>query len=121
MGLDAYIRRIHDRHIINDFEYDVNAEYSEVLYWRKNHKLHTWMNRLFLRRLYEKKGNIHPEFNCVPLFLDEWDLQKLMSDSSDVSNNYYRILNDSDEDEIDDCIYTLQNYSDYKYFYYAWY
>lgn len=121
MGLDSFIRRIDKKYIIDDFDYDKNVEYDEVLYWRKNHKLHKWMNMIFLERLFTKNGNIHPEFNCVPLFLSDLDILKSLKDSGDVSSEFYEMLNEGDEEVLHDCLYHLNHSDDVKYFYFAWY
>ena len=121
MGLDAYIRCIKKEYVIDDFNYDHNCDRDEILYWRKNHKLHKWMERLFLERLFTKNGKISPEFNCVPLFLSELDILKLLNDSADISNEFYGILDDKDSEKLDDCMYHLKHSDDVRYFYFAWY
>ena len=60
MGLDAYGK-------VRSPE----GEVKEIAYWRKHNALHGWMENL-----YRKKGGTE-EFNCVPLELNEADLEML--------------------------------------------
>ena len=60
MGLDAYGK-------VRSPE----GEVKEIAYWRKHNALHGWMEKL-----YRKKGG-DKEFNCVPVELNEADLEML--------------------------------------------
>jgi hypothetical protein len=78
MGLDMYAfktKTVPDKQI--DFEVDKK---EEIAYWRKFNNLHGWMEKL-----YEKKGGTG-EFNCVPVRLENEDLDKLEADTRDEKN-----------------------------------
>ena len=60
MGLDAYGK-------IKSPE----GEVTEIAYWRKHNALHGWMEKI-----YRKKGGTE-QFNCVPVELNEIDLDLL--------------------------------------------
>lgn len=80
MGLDQYAYALRE-----------DGETLEIARWRKHPNLHGWMERLWV-----KKGRPVPEdseaagdvglgvFNCIPLELDEGDIEAL---SSDLENN----------------------------------
>lgn len=74
MGLDQYA-----------YTLDQNGEKTELAYWRKHPNLHGFMEHLW----HEKGCPTAPEqsdpaglsnFNCVPLALDEDDLDRLEAD-----------------------------------------
>ncbi len=52
-----------------------NFEETELHYWRKHPNLHGWMESLY----YEKGGKAD-SFNCVPVVLDNEDLDNLEYD-----------------------------------------
>tara|TARA_R110001583_G_scaffold8774_5_gene41538 strand:- start:66 stop:395 length:330 start_codon:yes stop_codon:yes gene_type:complete len=60
MGLDQYAFAIKD------------DERVELAYWRKHANLQGWM-----RELYHAKGGTEVDFNCIPVALDNDDLDRL--------------------------------------------
>ena len=77
MGLDQYAYRV-EKGIVPegveiDFELPLNTP-IEDWYWRKNHYLQGWMERL-----YQLKGG-EDTFNCVNIKLTEQDLLNLKRD-----------------------------------------
>lgn len=79
MGLDMYAFRVKQKDAIDDFTIAQAAEgesnTEELMYWRKHHDLHGWMERL-----YYAKGGTKQSFNCVPVRLTESDLVNLELD-----------------------------------------
>ena len=75
MGLDMYVF-VTDQKLATDVDVDEDTidpdAMEELHYWRKHPNLHGWMERL-----YYDKGGKSIEFNCVPLKLDEDDIQFL--------------------------------------------
>lgn len=69
MGLDMYAYKTSAQ--IADTDFDAPDHCEEIAYWRKHPKLHGWMEAL-----YRRKGGA-AEFNCVPVKLDEADLDAL--------------------------------------------
>jgi hypothetical protein len=77
MGLDQYTYRVEKGIIPEGVEVDFElpeTQASEDFYWRKNHYLQGWMERLYV----EKGGT--DSFNCVNLKLTEDDLLRLKKD-----------------------------------------
>ena len=68
MGLDQYAYAI-----------DNNGEKEELAYWRKHPNLQGWMENLWIAkgRPNSREGYEYNEFNCVPLELNEDDLNDL--------------------------------------------
>ena len=80
MGLDMYAWRVKAEDVVSDFEIkkDEDGELAiseEVMYWRKHHDLHGWMERLY----YEKGGG-SKVFNCAKVRLTLEDLDRLEAD-----------------------------------------
>ncbi len=81
MGLDMYAFRVKAADALGDFEVASNEDkHDEIMYWRKHHDLHGWMERL-----YRVKGGAKESFNCIPVRLTMEDLQDLEKDV--LSNN----------------------------------
>jgi hypothetical protein len=78
MGLDMYAYAVSKRDAIGEFEIAENAEREELQYWRKHHDLHGWMENL-----YRDKGGDAESFNCIPVQLNEGDLDMLQQDLLD--------------------------------------
>lgn len=77
MGLDQYAYRVERGEIPEGVEVDFElpeTQASEDFYWRKNHYLQGWMERL-----YQEKGG-QESFNCVNLKLTREDLLRLKED-----------------------------------------
>ena len=77
MGLDMYAFRVRAEDALGDFEIaktddESRVECEEIMYWRKHHDLHGWMEQL-----YRAKGGTKESFNCVPVRLTMEDLQDL--------------------------------------------
>ena len=70
MGLDMYAFTTGENIPAVDFEQPKDA--AELFYWRKHPNLHGWMEELYLF-----KGGSDEYFNCVPVRLDEYDLDYL--------------------------------------------
>ena len=83
MGLDMYAFRVRKEDAVDDFTIarneDGESNTEELMYWRKHHDLHGWMERL-----YRAKGGDKESFNCVPVRLTEDDLMEL---ELDIKNN----------------------------------
>lgn len=87
MGLDQFAWRVKKGFITRpvDFstekyneeteEHEVLCDKEELHYWRKHPNLQGWM-----QNLYEDKGGINPEFNCVNVQLTWEDLEQLEKD-----------------------------------------
>jgi len=80
MGLDMYAFRVRAEDALGDFEIaktddESRVECEEIMYWRKHHDLHGWMEQL-----YRTKGGTKESFNCVPVRLTMEDLQDLEKD-----------------------------------------
>jgi hypothetical protein len=80
MGLDMYAFRVRAEDALGDFEIaktddESRVECEEIMYWRKHHDLHGWMEQL-----YRAKGGTKESFNCVPVRLTMEDLQDLEKD-----------------------------------------
>jgi hypothetical protein len=80
MGLDMYAFRVKAEDALGDFEIaktddESRVECEEIMYWRKHHDLHGWMEQL-----YRAKGGTKESFNCVPVRLTMEDLQDLEKD-----------------------------------------
>jgi hypothetical protein len=81
MGLDMYAFRVKAEDALGDFEIARTFhKHEEIMYWRKHHDLHGWMERL-----YRAKDGTKESFNCVPVRLTMEDLQNLENDV--LSNN----------------------------------
>ena len=81
MGLDMYAFRVKASDALGDFEIASNKDkHDEIMYWRKHHDLHGWMERM-----YRAKGGVKESFNCIPVRLTMEDLQDLEKDV--LSNN----------------------------------
>ena len=81
MGLDMYAFRVAKQYATGDFEIaktNEDVQHEEIMYWRKHHDLHGWMERL-----YRVKGGDKPSFNCVPVRLTMEDLNNLERDILD--------------------------------------
>jgi hypothetical protein len=90
MGLDQFSYRIKKGFITKpvDFstekyneeteEHEVLCDKEELHYWRKHPNLQGWM-----QNLYEEKGGVNPEFNCVNVQLTWEDLEQLENDIKD--------------------------------------
>jgi hypothetical protein len=90
MGLDQFSYRIKKGFITKpvDFstekyneeteEHEVLCDKEELHYWRKHPNLQGWM-----QNLYEEKGGVNPEFNCVNVQLTWEDLEQLEKDIKD--------------------------------------
>ena len=82
MGLDAYI---YATPIVPSKQVDFNDEVypetddefngTELGYWRKCYPLHNWMEEL-----YYAKGGEGKSFNCVPVQLTVFELERLLED-----------------------------------------
>ena len=73
MGLDMYAYRTPVQLSKSvDFEDEVSEDYTRIATWRKHPNLHGWM-----KKLYELKGGVSTEFNCVPVELTRGDLETL--------------------------------------------
>lgn len=77
MGLDMYAFRVAKEYATGDFEISKSKDedLTEIMYWRKHHDLHGWMERL-----YRAKGGTKESFNCVPVRLTMEDLNALEAD-----------------------------------------
>jgi hypothetical protein len=75
-----------------------NFEETELHYWRKHPNLHGWMESLY----YEKGGEAD-SFNCVPVVLDNEDLDVLEEDikSGNLPDTAGFFFGQSDGDEVD--------------------
>ena len=75
-----------------------NFEETELHYWRKHPNLHGWMESLY----YEKGGEAD-SFNCVPVVLDNEDLDVLAEDikSGNLPDTAGFFFGQSDGDEVD--------------------
>jgi len=75
-----------------------NFEETELHYWRKHPNLHGWMESLY----YEKGGEAD-SFNCVPVVLDNGDLDVLEEDikSGNLPDTAGFFFGQSDGDEVD--------------------
>jgi hypothetical protein len=81
MGLDMYAFRVKAADAVGDFEIaKIEDKHDEIMYWRKHHDLHGWMEQL-----YRAKGGVKESFNCIPVRLTMEDLQDLEKDV--LSNN----------------------------------
>ena len=76
MGLDAYLIRVKKELVIDDLHYNESMNETgnivDLVYWRKNYGLDSWMLSLY----YGKGGD--DEFNCKPVRFTEKDLDKLV-------------------------------------------
>ena len=76
MGLDMYAFRVKAENALGDFEIVNDADkHEEIMYWRKHHDLHGWMERL-----YRAKNGTKESFNCIPVRLTMEDLNNLEAD-----------------------------------------
>jgi len=75
-----------------------NFEETELHYWRKHPNLHGWMESLY----YEKGGEAD-SFNCVPVVLDDEDLDVLEEDikSGNLPQTSGFFFGQTDGDEVD--------------------
>ena len=75
MGLDQYAYVLRE-----------DGETLEIARWRKHPDLHGWMEKLWVKKDRPVPEGWEPTdiFNCVPLELDEGDIEAL---SSDLENN----------------------------------
>src|SRR5574343_1503162 len=83
MGLDMYCNSISTKAFIDDLtlvDYSDDFVKEEVMYWRKNNALHSWM-----QNLYNTKGGTDEDFNCCIVRLNIEDILKL---KDDIVNNY---------------------------------
>lgn len=69
MGLDMYAYKVQE-----DFKFDGGIEEEELMYWRKHHDLHGWMEKLYINR-----GGTEM-FNGIPVYLTLQDLDNLEAD-----------------------------------------
>ena len=100
MGLDMYAFRVAKNFALGDFEIaglEHGVRHEEIMYWRKHHDLHGWMERL-----YREKGGDKPSFNCVPVRLTIEDLNALEADilanKLPVTQGFFFGVNPPDED-----------------------
>lgn len=77
MGLDAWLYTFNPKSLSED-KGQVTDSGDEIVYWRKHHSLHRWMENLYIKR-----GGT-AEFNLIPLFLSKDDLDRL---ERDIINN----------------------------------
>ena len=76
MGLDMYAFRVKAEDALGDFEIaKPEDKHEEIMYWRKHHDLHGWMERL-----YRAKNGTKESFNCIPVRLTMEDLNNLEAD-----------------------------------------
>lgn len=104
MGLDMYAFRVRTEDALGDFEIakttdDSRVGCEEIMYWRKHHDLHGWMERL-----YRAKGGTKESFNCVPVRLTMEDLQNLekdvLADNLPQTQGYYFGTNPPDAESM---------------------
>ena len=69
MGLDMYA------YFVPKGEEPNEHNQTEMQYWRKFNALHGWMEDL-----YRERGGEAEHFNCIPLKLEEADLDRLLND-----------------------------------------
>jgi hypothetical protein len=76
----------------------INFEETELHYWRKHPNLHGWMENL-----YYDKGGEADSFNCVPVVLDDEDLDVLEEDikSGNLPQTSGFFFGQTDGDEVD--------------------
>ncbi len=80
MGLDMFAWRVNKEDALGPLtirsqEDGRTEDMHELMYWRKHHDLHGWMERL-----YRNKGGEEKSFNCVPVQLTVQDLDALQFD-----------------------------------------
>nr|DAF57518.1 MAG TPA: hypothetical protein [Myoviridae sp. ctqfO1] len=92
MGLDAWMYSTDARAKLSNIKKDKNFRSYELAYWRKNHKLNDFVQRLFV----EKGGN-YDDFNCSITFLTEKDLREIAKE------------NPEDSELVDEAIAELKN------------
>lgn len=74
MGLDMYAYFVDPRNAISDEECRLAYGQVENFYWRKNHQLHNWIEKLWEKRT----GNTNrSDFNCAKIRLYEKDIDEL--------------------------------------------
>ncbi|MCO8122885.1 phosphoglycerate kinase [Stieleria sp. TO1_6] len=96
MGLDMYAMATKEK-IDRPVDFKV-TEASQIFYWRKHPDLHGWMEQL-----YYIKGGQEP-FNCVPVALDESDLDRLEKelcneDLPSTSGPFFGVSTDHDKED----------------------
>ena len=73
MGLDMVAYTARKASVSSEVDFTVEANcLQQLYYWRKHHRLHDWM-----QRLYVAKGGRNPDFNVAPLALNSADLDAL--------------------------------------------
>jgi hypothetical protein len=73
MGLDMVAYTARKASVSSEVDFTVEADsLQQLYYWRKHHRLHDWM-----QRLYVAKGGRNPDFNVAPLALNSADLDAL--------------------------------------------
>jgi hypothetical protein len=73
MGLDMVAYTVRKASVSSEVDFTVEADsLQQLYYWRKHHRLHDWM-----QRLYVAKGGRNPDFNVAPLALNSADLNAL--------------------------------------------
>jgi hypothetical protein len=76
MGLDMVAYTARKASVSSEVDFTVEAVEADSLrqlyYWRKHHRLHDWM-----QRLYVAKGGQNPDFNVASLALNSADLDAL--------------------------------------------
>ena len=74
MGLDMYAYFVKMEDASSDTDCTFTYEQVENFYWRKNHRLHNWMEKLWET----KTGNTNrTDFNCAKVRLYENDINEL--------------------------------------------
>ena len=74
MGLDMYAYFVEKENAISDTDCNLTYEQVENFYWRKNHRLHNWMEKLWET----KTGNTdRKDFNCKKIRLSMKDIDEL--------------------------------------------
>jgi hypothetical protein len=92
MGLDSFAYHVAEDQTDGDFNYNEDKSPAvEFYYWRKNHQLHSWMEKL-----YGDKGG-QDDFNCVKLRLTSTDLDNL---EKDINRNGSSGQTEADENDL---------------------
>jgi hypothetical protein len=74
MGLDMYAFFVKKENIISDEDFNLVYGQVENFYWRKNYRLHNWMEKLWEA----KTGNTDCEdFDCAKIRLSMEDIDEL--------------------------------------------
>lgn len=74
MGLDMYAYFVRKEDAISDRECRLAYGQDENFYWRKNYRLHNWMEKLWEKRTGNTDSNA---FNCVQIRLYKADIENL--------------------------------------------